>query len=105
MPDVPDSEVIKQARREILLTLKSVYPSALPADVLHRAVTAVVADREWIDFRADLVYLCEKGYVSPRLHPEDPNGRKTAWRRRWIRLTPAGVEVADSCVQDAALDL
>jgi hypothetical protein len=97
--------VVKQARREILTTLKSVYPSSLPVEVLFRAVTTVVAAREWADVRADLVYLCEKGYVQPRLHPDDPNGRKTPWRRRWVRLTPAGVEVADSCVRDPALDL
>lgn len=104
MPNVPESELLKQVRREMLVTLKSVYPSALPVSVLYRAVTAVIAGREWEDFRADLIYLCEKGYVEPRLHPDDPNGRKAAWRRRWVRLTPAGVEVADCCVRDAALD-
>ena len=105
MPNVPDSQLVKQARREILVTLKSVYPSALPVEVLYRAVSVVIASREWDDFRADLIYLCEKGYAQPRLHPDDPNGRKTPWRRRWVRLTPAGVEVADSCVHDPALDL
>jgi len=105
MPDVPEPQVVKQVRREVLVTLKSVYPSALPVEVLYRAVSAVVAGREWNEFRADLIYLCEKGYVQPRLHPDDPNGRKTAWRRRWVRLSPAGVEVADSCVHDPALDL
>ena len=105
MPNVPESQMVKQVRREMLVTLKSVYPSALPVEVLYRAVMAVIGAREWDDFRADLIYLCEKGYVNPRLHPEDPNGRKTPWRRRWVRLTPAGVEVADCCVRDPALDL
>lgn len=105
MPSVPESQLLKQVRREMLVTLKSVYPSALPVEVLYRAVAAVVADREWEEFRADLVYLCEKGYVEPRFHPGDPNARKAAWRRRWVRLTPAGVEVADCCVRDPALDL
>ncbi len=105
MPNIPESQLIKQIRGEMLATLKSVYPSALPVEVLYRAVTTAAGDREWDDFRADLIYLCEKGYVEPRLHPGDPNGRKTAWRRRWVKLTPAGVEVADCCVGDPALDL
>lgn len=105
MPNVPESQLVKQVRREILVTLKSVYPSALPVEVLYRAVSTVAGGREWDEFRVDLIYLCEKGYVKPRLHPNDPNSRKTAWRRRWVRLTPAGVEVADYCVSDPALDL
>ncbi|MBN1346883.1 MAG: hypothetical protein JXQ73_29600 [Phycisphaerae bacterium] len=105
MPDVPASHVIKLARREILVTLKSIYPSALPVEVLSRAVGTIVVGREWDDFRADLIYLCEKGYVQPRAHPDDPNASKVPWKRRWVRLTPAGVEVADSCITDPALDL
>jgi hypothetical protein len=105
MPHMPESDIVKQVRREILVTLKSIYPAALPADVLYRAVMMVAVSREWSEFRADLIYLCEKGYLQPRLHPDDPNARKSAWSRRWVRLTPAGVEVADSCVHDPALDL
>lgn len=105
MPNVPSSQLIKQVRREILLTLKSVYPSALPVEILHRAVSAIASDREWDDFRADLIYLCEKGYAKPRVYPGDPTGRKTPWRRRWVRLTPSGVEIADECIRDPALDL
>jgi len=105
MPHIATSQIVKQVRREMLVTLKSVYPSALPVEVLFRAVMAVVANRDPSELRADLIYLCEKGYVEPRTHPDDPNGRKTAWRRRWVRLTPAGVEVADCCVRDPALEL
>ena len=105
MPNVPEAQLIKQVRREVLVTLKSVYPAALPVEVLFRAVAAVVVGREWDEFRADLIYLCEKGYVQPRLHPNDPHGRRTAWRRRWVRLTPAGVEVVDCCTRDPALEL
>ncbi len=105
MPTISRSQFVKQVRREILLTLRSVYPSALPADVLHRAVSAVTSGLAWDAFRAELVYLCDKGYARPRLHPDDPHARRTPWSRRWVRLTPTGVEVTDDCLRDEALDL
>jgi len=31
--------------------------------------------------------------------------RATPWRKRWFRLTPSGVEIADHCVVDKALEV
>ena len=35
----------------------------------------------------------------------EPDARMTAWRKRWFRLTSSGVEVADHCVEDKALEI
>ncbi|MFQ6048273.1 MAG: hypothetical protein ACE5K7_02790 [Phycisphaerae bacterium] len=96
---------IKQVRNEILVVLKMVYPAGLQAGAMLRSLLAIFPQLEWEDFRKDLVYLCEKGYVRQVDFPDAEAGRTGPWRRRWFRLTPAGVEVADHCVADPALEV
>lgn len=95
---------IKQVRNEILVLLKMLYPSALQAEVMLRSLLAIFPQLEWEDFRKDLAYLDEKGYVRQVNWP-DEDGEGVSWRRRWFRLTPEGVEVADHCVADPALEV
>lgn len=95
---------IKQVRNEILVLLKMLYPSALQADVILRSLLAIFPQLEWEDFRKDLAYLHEKGYVRQVNWP-DEDGEGVSWRHRWFRLTPEGVEVADHCVADPALEV
>jgi len=95
---------IKQVRNEILVVLKMLYPSALQAEVMLRSLLAIFPQLEWEDFRKDLAYLDEKGYVRQVNWP-DEDGEGVSWRQRWFRLTPEGVEVADHCVADPALEV
>jgi len=60
---------------------------------------------EWDQLKKDLAYLCEKGYVQRIIAESEPDARLTAWRKRWFRLTSSGVEVADHCVEDKALEI
>ena len=99
------SRQIKRVRREILVALKMLYPAALQADQLLRSLLAVFPTLEWDDFRKDLAYLTEKGYLARVTTDTERDARLTAWRKRWFRLTPAGVEIADHCVDDPALDI
>jgi len=96
---------IKRMRSEILVVLKMLYPAALQGDQILRALLAVFPQLEWDLLKKDLAYLCEKGYVQRIVADTEGDGRATAWRRRWFRLTSSGVEVADHCVEDKALEV
>lgn len=95
---------IKRVRNETLIALKLIYPAALPAGALLRSLLSLFPTLEWDHFRRDLAYLCEKGYVQRMLADTETDERMTPWRHRWFRLTSSGVEVADRCIHDPALD-
>ncbi|MCP4591411.1 MAG: hypothetical protein GY842_11750 [bacterium] len=98
------SREIKRVRNEILVVLRMLYPAALQADQLLRSLLAVFPALEWEQFRRDLAYLCEKGYLQRVVPDTESDERLTAWRRRWFRLTSSGMEVAEKCVGDPALE-
>lgn len=99
------AEQIKRMRREILVSLKSVYPAPLEAAGQFRALVGVFPTVEFGNFRQDLAYLIEKGYLE-RFMPKHHDCPETVpWRRRWFKLTAAGVEIADRVRTDEALEV
>jgi hypothetical protein len=94
---------IKRIRNEIIVALKIVYPSALRADCLMRSMIPRFPMLEIDQLRRDLHYLTEKGYLVRVMPAEGDNGL-TPWRKRWFKLTAAGLELADRCVRDPALE-
>jgi len=96
--------MIKRIRSEILVALKMLYPAPLEAEQLFRSLLCVFPTLEWDPLRRDLAYLCEKGYLQRVVSDLERDERLTPWRRRWFRLTSAGLEVADRLVEDPALD-
>lgn len=106
MPNGRNAEQIKRMRNEILIALKVLYPGALQADPLLRSLLMLFPHVEFDSFRRDLAYLIEKGYIE-RIIPvgeREVEGLATQWRKRWFKLTPAGLEIADRCIHDPALD-
>lgn len=95
---------IKRIRNELLVALKVVYPAALQADRLTRSLLVLFPALEFDYVRRDLHYLCEKGYVERVITDSGDDNGLTPWRRRWFRLTTKGLEVADRCIQDPALE-
>lgn len=95
--------IIKQVRSEALVALKMVYPSALQAEHLMRTLLVLFPALEFDHLRRDLHYLCDKGYVERIVADGEGNDNLTPWRKRWFRLRPLGVEVADQCILDPAL--
>jgi hypothetical protein len=89
----------------MLVALKMLYPAAMQADQLLRSLLGLFPHLEWDPFRQDLAYLCEKGYVRRIVADTEKDEKATPWRKRWFRLTPAGVEIADHCVVDRALEI
>jgi hypothetical protein len=96
---------IKRVRNEVLVALKMLYPAALQGEQVLRSLLAVFPQLEWDQLKKDLAYLCEKGYVQRIVAETEEDARVTAWRKRWFRLTSSGVEVADHCVEDKALEV
>jgi len=94
----------KRIRNEILVVLKVLYPAALQADRLFRSLLVLFPTLEFDAFKRDLHYLTGKGYIEcPRLDGED-DINVTPWRKRWFRLTTAGLELADRCIHDPAME-
>ncbi len=99
-----DTRQIKRIRNEILVALKVIYPAALQAERLMRSLLVLFPTLEFDHFKRDLHYLSEKGYIK-RVTPETENDvTLTPWRRRWFRLTTTGMELADRCIKDPALE-
>ena len=99
------AEQIKRVRGELLVALKMLYPAALQGEHILRALLALFPQLEWDELRKDLAYLTEKGYIQRIIAESEPDARVTPWRKRWFRLTSSGVEVADHCVEDKALEV
>lgn len=99
----PNSEIVR-VRNEVLVALKMIYPAALRVDQLLRSLLSVFPTLDWPQFRRDVWYLVEKGYLQ-RVHAaSEADPKLTAWRKRWFRLTPSGLEVAEHLINDPALD-
>jgi hypothetical protein len=94
----------KRVRNEIVVALKVVYPAALQAEHLMRSLLVLFPDLEFDRLKRDLHYLNEKGYLERVLTDADQDNGLTPWRKRWFRLTARGVELADRCIRDPALD-
>ncbi len=95
---------IKRTRNEILVALKVVYPAALQAEHVLRGLVVLFPTVEFEQVKRDLHYLTQKGYAE-RVLLEDENGNGlTPWRKRWFRLTASGLELADKCIRDPALE-
>ena len=95
---------IKRIRNETLVALRVLYPASIQADQLFRSLLVLFPTLEFDHFKRDLHYLCDKGYVARATPQEDDDPALIPWRRRWFRLTTTGIELADRCITDPALD-
>ena len=96
---------IKRVRNELLVALKMLYPAALQGDQVLRSLLAIFPQLEWDQVKKDLAYLSEKGYIQRIIADSEIDARITPYRKRWFRMTSAGVEIADHCVEDKALEV
>ncbi len=99
-----DIREIKRIRNEILVALKVIYPAALLAEQLMRTLLVLFPTLEFEQFKRDLHYLTEKRYLQRVIADGENNGGLTPWRRRWFRLTTSGIEIAERCIKDPALE-
>lgn len=99
-----DTREIKRIRNEILVALKVIYPGALQAEPLMRSLLALFPTLEFDHLKRDLHYLTAKGYIERVIAQTENDNDLTPWRRRWFRLTTTGMELADRCIKDPALE-
>jgi len=99
-----DVKEIKRIRIELLVALKVVYPAALQSDQLLRSLLALFPTLEFEQVKRDLHYLTQKGYTERVSTDSESDASLTPWRRRWFRLTATGMELADRCIHDPALE-
>jgi hypothetical protein len=104
MPNGKETKEIKRVRNEILVVLKVVYPGALQAEQILRSLLALFPTLDFERVKRDLHYLTQKNYVERVASDAESDNGLASWRRRWFRLTSAGLEIAERCVQDPALD-
>ena len=95
---------IKRVRNEVLVAMKLLYPAALQADQIQKTLLGIFPMLEWEAFRRDLAYLCEKGYLERVIASTEPDAPATPWRKRWLRLTSRGMEIAEHVIADPAMD-
>lgn len=99
-----ETSQIKRIRNEILVVLDVVYPAALEAYLVMRSLLVLFPTLEFDQLKRDLHYLTAKGYIERVLSGSETDTHLTPWRRRWFRLTPSGIELADRCIKDPALE-
>lgn len=99
-----DVKEIKRIRNELLVALKVVYPAALQAEQLFRSLVVLFPTLEFEQVRRDCHYLTEKGYIERVAADREADASLTPWRRRWFRLTATGVELAEQCIHDPAME-
>lgn len=95
---------IKRIRNELLVALKVVYPAALQGDHLLRTLLVLFPTLEFDQVKRDLHYLSEKKYIERAVVEPPEEAGATPWRKRWFRLTATGLELADRCIHDPALE-
>ncbi len=99
-----DTRQIKRIRNEVLVALKVLYPGALKADQIMRSLLPLFPTLDFDHLKRDLHYLAEKGYIERVVSELESDNSMTPWRQRWFRLTTTGIELADRCIRDPALE-
>ncbi len=99
-----DTKEIKRIRIELLVALKVVYPAALQSDQLLRSLLVLFPTLEFEQVKRDCHYLTAKGYIERVTTDGENDASLTPWRRRWFRLTVTGMELADQCIHDPAME-
>lgn len=95
---------IKRIRNEILVALKVAYPTAVQARQLLRILIPLFPTLEFDHLKRDLHYLVTKSYLERVVSEAESDAVLTPWRNRWFRLSARGMELADRCIQDPALE-
>lgn len=98
------TQLIKRVRNEILVALTVLYPGSLTADSLMRSLLSLFPQLEFDQIKRDLHYLADKGYIERVVADSERDPAATPWRKRWFRLTSRGIELAEHCISDPALD-
>ncbi|MEK6676520.1 MAG: hypothetical protein AABZ47_12820 [Planctomycetota bacterium] len=104
MPNGKETRELKRIRNESLIALKVVYPAALQSEQLLRSLLVLFPTLEFDQLKRDLHYFTQKGYVERVITDLEGDKDLTPWRKRWFRLSTKGLEIAEQCILDPALE-
>jgi len=92
----------KQARNVILDALNMTYPNAMRMASLNRCVLGLIPAYDIGLLEKDVYYLKAKGYLEA---PNEEVDRMLALKKRFVKLTAAGKEIADDIINDPAIEI
>lgn len=98
----PEAIRIKETRQTILRNLDIVYPSGLTVNSLYQTVCAIDESYDFSLFTKDVFYLKDKGYV---YFIDDAIGGNREFKKRTVKLTAGGKEIAEQTMSDKALEI
>lgn len=97
-----DAIRIKQSRRRLMTNLNILYPSAISAGELYRTVCHLDPTYDFSLFQKDITYFHDKGWIE---FIDDKLGGFDEFRKKVIKLTAEGKEIAEGTNIDEALEI
>jgi len=98
----PEAAKIKQMRQFILDTLNRLYPAPLQVQSLYRVLCGFDENYEMSLLQKDIAYLKDKGYV---VNVDDLLGGSVSFKKKCIKLSATGKEIADDIINDPAMEI
>lgn len=97
-----DAIKIIQARKRLLTNLNILYPSPISVESLFRTVCHFDPTYDFSLYEKDIIYFKDKGWLE---FIDDKIGGYEEFRKKIIKLTAEGKEIAEGTNIDEALEL
>lgn len=97
-----DAFKIKQSRKRLLTNLNILYPSGISTGELYRTVIHLDPTYDFTLFEKDIIYFKDKGWLE---FIDDKIGGFDEFRKKVIKLTAEGKEIAEGTNIDEALEI
>jgi hypothetical protein len=97
-----DAFKIIQSRKRLLTNLNILYPSAISTGELYRTVCHLDPTYDFSLFQKDIAYFKDKGWIE---FIDDRLGGFDDYRKKVIKLTAEGKEIAEGTEIDEALEI
>lgn len=102
MNDKVEATKIKQMRRLLLNNMNRLYPTALQIQTLYNSMCGFDENYDFSLLEKDIAYLKDKGYIE---YVDDMLGGADSFRKKCVKLTASGKEIADRTQTDPALEI
>jgi len=97
-----DAIRIIQSRKRLLINLNILYPSPVTVGDLYRTVCHLDPTYDFSLFEKDIIYFKDKGWLE---FIDDKLGGFDEFRKKVIKLTAEGKEIAEGTSIDDALEI
>ena len=97
-----DAIKIKHIRKRLLMNLNILYPSPISVEALYRTVCHFDPTYDFSLYDKDITYFIDKGWL---VFIDDKIGGFKDFRKKVIKLTAKGKEIAEGTGVDEALEI